>query len=114
MKKSFELDLADLTAILETFSKKMDKLPQADLIDLAARLKPVCKQCITIDEYVKDMVKNRLDHEAGSLPGGLFKAILKLIPTKRLNQARLKAEHPVIHANYCDDCTDERVTFELR
>lgn len=114
MKKSFELDLADLTGILENFSKKLDRLTQAEVIDLAARLKPVCKQCVTIDEYVKDMVRARLDHEEGYLAGGMFKAILRLVPTKRLNQKRLKEEKPAIHAAYCEDCTDERITFELR
>lgn len=114
MKRSFELDLADLTAILEGFTKKLDKLTQEELIDLAARLKPVSKHCVVIDEHVKLMVKNKLRHAEGSVVGSMFKAVLKLVYTKRLNQARLKEEHPVIHTAYCDDCTDERVTFELR
>lgn len=114
MKKSLEIDFADLTDILEGFTKKLDKTSQADLIDLAARLKPVAKHCGTIDEYVKGIVKDRLKHNEGFLAGGLFKAVLKLVPTSRLNQKRLKEEKPAVHAAYCDDAVDERVTFEVR
>lgn len=114
MKKSLELDLADLTAILESFTKKLETVAQGDLIDLAARLRPVVKQCTVIDEYTKGVVKQKLRHAEGMVPGGMFKAVLKLVATKRLDQKLLKEEMPKIHAQYCLDATDERVTYELR
>ena len=114
MKKSLELDFSDLNIILEGFEQKLDRMPQADLIDLAARLKPVAKHCKAIDEFVKTYVKEKLDDRPGSVPGGLFKATLKLVPTTRLNQSKLKEERPTIHAKYNEPVEDERVTFEVR
>jgi hypothetical protein len=114
MKKALELDLADLKDILEGFTLKLDKMTEAELIDLAARLKPVAKHCKTIDEYVKEAIKTKLRHKDGVRLGGLFRAVLKLVPTKRLDQAGLKENEPAIFNEYCKDATDERVTFELR
>jgi hypothetical protein len=114
MKKAMETDVIDLGDILESFVKKLDKLSEPELIDLAARLKPAAKACKTIDEAVKEMVKEKLDHQDGTRLGAMFKAILKLVPTKRLNQKRLLEEKPAIHAAYNEDVEDERVTFELR
>lgn len=113
-KKAFELDLADLKDILEGFTLKLDKMTEPELIDLAARLKPVAKHCNTIDEYVKDAVKTKLRHKEGNRLGSLFKAVLKLVPTTRLDQKALKADDPDTFEKYCKDATDERVTFELR
>ena len=114
MKKSFEVDLADLVDILEGFTKKLDKIPRDDLIDLAARLKPVVKHINVIDEFAKDYTKAYLKHKEGSLGGGLFKAVLKLVETTRLDQKGLKEGDPAIHAKYNKKVTDERVSFEVR
>lgn len=114
MKKSLDEDLVDLGIILESFVKKLDKLTQAELIDIAARLKPVAKHCKAIDEFAKEFVKDKLHHKEGALAGGLFKAILKLILIERLDQKRLKEEKPAIHAAYLREDVDERITFEVR
>jgi hypothetical protein len=114
MKKTMNLDLIDVSDIMEGFVKKLEKLSQPELIDLAARLKPVAKHCKTIDEHVKEMVKDRLDHVGGELPGTSFTAKLMLVPVDRLDQTRLKAEKPIIYNNFLKHSTDERVTFEVR
>lgn len=114
MKPSIEIDAADLTDILEGFVTKLPKMTEADMIDLAARLKPAAKHLKTIDEYVKQDVKERLKHHNGARLGTLFKAVLKLIPCERLDQTALKEGHPKIHAMYCKEAMDERVTFEVR
>lgn len=114
MKKATELDLVDLSDILEGFVNKLDKMAEKDVIDLAARLKPVVKHCEKIDTFVKDKVKAKLKHDEGTVLGGLFKAVLKLVPCTRLDQKALKEAHPKIHAEFCVPGEDERVTFELR
>lgn len=114
MKKAVEFDLADLSDILEGFVTKLPKMSQHDLIDLAARLKPVAKNTKAIDDFVKVMVKEKLKHKEGMLPGGLFKAVLKLVPIGRLDQKALKEDKPALVEEYTRDDTDERVTFEVK
>ena len=114
MKKAMNLDLIDLSDILEGFIKKLDKLSQPELIDLAARLKPVAKHCETIDKHVKEMVKDKLDHVAGELPGTSFIAELKIVPTERLEQKRFKEERPAMYKEYTKTDEDERVSFKVR
>lgn len=114
MKKSLERDLTDLTLILESFHEHLNGLTQADMIDVAARLKPVAKACAKFDETVKDIIKVKLDETEGELPGHLFKAVLKLVPTSRLNQKRFKEEKPTMFATFVDEVEDIRITFEVR
>jgi hypothetical protein len=114
MKKALELDFSDLVDILEGFSLKLDKMSEADLIDLAARLKPIVKHCTKIDEHVKDVVKQKLNNKAGSRLGGLFRAVLSIVPTDRLNQQRLKEERPKIYDAYVETDDVKRITFEVR
>lgn len=114
MKPAMKRDLVDLSDILEGFAAKLDKLTTADLIDLAARLKPVAKHCKAIDEFTKEFVKTKRDGKEGDVLGGEFKATLKLVPTTRLDQKGLKENEPKIHAAYNLEVTDERVSFELR
>lgn len=114
MKKALELDLTDLSDILEGFVKKLDKTPEADLIDMAARLKPVAKHCKEIDEFVKELVKDKLKGTEGTRNGSLFKAVLKLVPVHRLNQGRFKETKPALYESFCDDVEDKRITFETR
>lgn len=114
MKKNLEIDAADLTAILEGFAAKLDKMTEPDLIDLAARLKPAAKHIKVIDEYVKELVKDKLKHKDGNRLGGMFKAILKLVPIDRFQQAKFKEANPKLYLKYVEECTDERVTFEVR
>lgn len=114
MQSEMDYDFKDITEILEKYKSNLDALPEAKLIDLAARLKPVAKHCETIDTYVKDMVKDRLNRSPGSRKGNLFQAILKLVPYSRLMQKELKEAHPRIAANFTDEGTEPRITYELR
>ena len=114
MKPSIEIDLGDMVIILESFVKKLDTMLLKDQIDLAARLKPVVKHCETIDKTVKEVIKEKLKHEEGTLKGELFKASLKLVTIDRLDQKRLKAEKPTVYEQFIRNDTDERISFELR
>lgn len=114
MKKQMELDLADLSEILEGFIKKLDKLSQPELIDLAARLKPIAKHCETIDGHVKEAIKIKLAHMAGELLGTAFVAKLTIIPVARLDVTRLKEEKPTIYNSFLQTNDEQRVTFHLR
>lgn len=107
-------DIDDLSTILEDFVQRLDKLGMANKIDMAARLKPIAKHVTKIDEHVKDLVREKLDHKDGSTNGVLFKAVLKLVPVDRLDQKALKEERPKIHAEYVREYTDERVSFVVR
>lgn len=114
MRKSTDTDLKDLGDILEGITLKLTKMPEAELIDVAARLKPVAKHCKVIDDFVKAHVKKKLKGKAGSVLGDIFKAVLSLVPTARLNQKLLKEEEPETHAAYNESVTDEKITFVVR
>jgi predicted phage-related endonuclease len=114
MKPAIKKDLKLLGEILEDITADLTKFTEADLIDIAARLKPVAKHCKAIDDHVKDQVKEKLKHKEGTRLGELFKAVLNLVPTTRLDQKLLKEELPKVHAKYNIAVVDERVTFELR
>lgn len=111
---SMDYDFQDITEILEKYSNRLDDIPEAKLIDLAARLKPVAKHCETIDKYVKGYVKGKLHDEAGVRNGSLFRAVMKMVPYSRLMQKELKEAHPRIAANFTDEGVEPRITFELR
>lgn len=116
MKKSIENDLTDLVIILETISGKLSNgtysLPET--IDIAARLKPIAKHCEVFDKHCKDLIKAKRKGKEGAVMGELFKAVLTLVDTTRLDQRALKENEPEIHAEYNKDVTDEKVTYELR
>lgn len=114
MKKSMELDIADLSDILEGFVKKLDKLTEPDLIDLAARLKPVVKHCTAIDEFTKEFIKEKLKGKDGERLGGMFKAVLTVAPTTRLDQKAFKEAEPELYSEYTVTKPEGRVTFSLR
>jgi hypothetical protein len=114
VKKSTKIDLQDLTEIMEGFVKTFDKLTQEEKIDLAARLKPVAKNCEVIDKAVKELVKVKLKHKNGEVPGEQFKAKLVLVPVDRLDQKALKEEKPDTYEEYVVSSNDERITFILR
>jgi len=114
MKKAIERDLADLVVILEDLTDSIDDMPQADLIDMAARLKPVAKACKVIDEFTKEFVKKKLKGKGGSVPGALFKANLTIVPVERFQQKLFKESEPETYAEYTKTDQDQRVTFEVR
>jgi predicted phage-related endonuclease len=109
-----KIDLADLTEIMEGFVSDYERMSDHERIDLAAHLKPVAKACKTIDEQVKDMVKGVRKGKEGTVYGKVFKAVLSLVPTTRLDQKGLKENEPDIYAEYNKGATDQKITFELR
>lgn len=114
MKPAIEEDFSELVDIIESFTKKLETMPLKDKVDLAARLKPLTKNCELIDEHVKELVKVKLRHESGEVKGELFKAELTIVPVDRLDQKRLKEEKPTIHSQFVRTYHDERVSFKLR
>lgn len=114
MNNTTRTDLADIVAAMESLAEQIDNLPLKAKIDVAARLRPVEKAVKKIDEAVKDEIKKSLKHKAGVLTGELFKAVLSLIPTERLNQQKLQVEQPRVYAKYLETNDQERVTFEVR
>lgn len=114
MKKALDLDLSDVSTILESFVAKLDKQSEADLIDIAARLKPVAKHIEAIDKHVKALVKEKLHEKEGTRLGGMFKAVLKLVPTSRFQAAAFKEAKPAVYESYCEEKDEIRITFEVR
>lgn len=114
MKKSLNQDLIDASEILENFVKVLETLPQADLIDLAARLKPIVKNCELIDKFTKEMVKVKLRDKEGDVLGGMFKANLKLIPVERLDQTAFKEARPSMFQQYVRENNETRISFVVR
>jgi len=109
-----ESDLLEVGDILESFTKKLDKYAESDLIDLAARLKPVAKHCKTIDDYVKAHIKDKLGDEAGTVKGKLFQAVRTLFPKEYFLGAVFKEEQPELAAQYTEERQESRITFEPR
>jgi hypothetical protein len=109
-----ESDLLEVGDILESFTKKLDKYSETDLIDLAARLKPIAKHCETIDEYAKEHVKEKLGKEAGTVKGKLFVAVRTFITKSYFMQKLFKEEQPKLADKYTEDRQESRITFELR
>jgi hypothetical protein len=114
MKKAQQTDLTTLTAILEDFVEDLESMSEPDLIDLAARLKPTAKACKTIDDHVKKVVRTKLKHKEGTRLGGMFKALLKLVPVERFQAAEFKEADFVTYSKYLRDDVDERISFEVR
>lgn len=107
-------DLETLSTILEDITDEMASMKQEDLIDVAARLNTASKHIESFDKYAKGVIKEKLHHKEGRLLGTAFAALLKLVPTNRLDQKAFKEERPKIYALYCNEATDERVSFEAR
>ena len=114
MKKVQERDLDTLTAILEDFVDDLDSMLEADLIDLAARLKPTAKACEAIDKHVKELVRTKLKNKEGTRLGVMFKAVLNFVNVERFQQKVFKEADYEAYTKYLRDDKDERVTFELR
>jgi hypothetical protein len=107
-------DLEDLTLLLEDLVKRLPKMERKERIDVAARLKPAAKHIKTIDDAVKAEIKERLKGKEGTVLGEIFKAILKLVPTKRLDQSAFKEAEPETYEQYVKETDDQRISFEAR
>jgi hypothetical protein len=114
VKKALNLDLIDLGDILESFVNKLEKMAPADLIDLAARIKPAAKHIKAIDEYVKEFVKAERKGVEGDVLGTTFKATLNIVPTTRLDQKALQENKPTVYAQFLKSDPVERITFSVR
>ncbi len=114
MRRSVKQDLFDACDALEHLVELLPKLNLIERVDIAARLRGAVKTAEKIDSMVKEDIKASLNHKPGSLSGETFKAMLALIQVTRLDQQRLKVDHPKIF-NQCQVTqTQERVTFEVR
>jgi predicted phage-related endonuclease len=107
-------DLEDLTLLLEDLVKRLPKMERKERIDLAARLKPAAKHLKTIDDAVKEEIKERLKGKEGTVLGEIFRAVLKLVPTKRLDQKAFKEAEPDLYDQYSKETDDQRISFEAR
>jgi predicted phage-related endonuclease len=107
-------DLEDLTLLLEDLVKRLPKLERKERIDLAARLKTAAKHIKAIDDAVKAEIKERLKGKEGTVLGEVFRAHLKLVPTKRLDQSALKEAEPDLYEEYSKETEDQRIVFEAR
>lgn len=114
MKPALKKDLRLLSEILEDLVNGLPELKEADLIDVAARLKPIHKNADKVLDHAKLHIKTKLKGKEGLVLGEEFKGKLKHVPTTRLNQKALKEGHPKIHAIYNEDVVDDRITYELR
>lgn len=116
MKQGVKVDLLDLQECIEALAGRVknNKLNRAEMVDLAARLKPVAKYCKAIDETVKDYIKDFLKHKVGEVKGEVFKAVLRIDESSRLDQKQLKEDYPEVFEECCKPCETEVVTFEAR
>lgn len=113
-RKQLDNDLIYLSDIMETIMKDVDRMTEADKIDVAARFRAALKTIEKFDKEVKTYVKDHLNHTAGEVPGHQFKAVLQIVPTDRLDQVALKADKPSVVAAYTKTDDVERVSFEIR
>ena|SRR5438045_5957185 len=99
---------------IEHLLKKLPNLTLQEQVDVAARVKAVAKNAAAIDEFVKVEIKARRKGKAGTVVGEIFKAVLSLVPTTRLNQKKFEVEEPTIYARYLETNDVTRITFEAR
>ncbi len=114
MKKSIKEALEDASAVMEEIKGKLGAMTLQEKVDVAARLKAVTKTAEAVDKAVKDEIKAKLKDKEGTVLGEVFKAVLKLVPTDRLNQKKLKENEPAIVEEYTETEDQQRITFEVR
>lgn len=114
MHKMIDADLTDAVDALEHLIKRLHKQPLETKVDVGARIRGLAKSIEVVDKEIKDEVKEILKQKEGEVTGELFKAILKLVPTTRLDQKLLKAEHPEVYQACLDETEVLRVTYEPR
>lgn len=112
--KGLERDLIDASESVESIVARLPQMTMEQKVDAAARLGAVSKSIEVFDKSVKTDIKNKLKHKAGNVLGGLFKAVLNLVPTERFNQKDFKKDEPKMFKAYTDSTPIERVTFEPR
>jgi uncharacterized protein with HEPN domain len=114
MKQSTLLDLEDVQQAVENLKDRLSKMKLEELIDVAARLKAVAKNCEVIDETCKGEVKKKLGQTPGEVPGEVFKAVMRIDTPSRLDQTALKMLYPKIAAKLTKESPTRVITFEAR
>ncbi len=114
MLKSVKLDLNDASDAIEHLLTELPKLDLDDKVDIGARINAVMKNCKKLDDAIKDDIKKKLKGKAGTVLGDTFKAVLKLVPCSRFQQAAFKEAEPEKYKEFCRDDVDQRVTYETR
>lgn len=115
MLKAAKTDLSDICDALESLHKAvLPRLTREEKVDVAARLRSAAKTVEAIDKSIKEEIKGWRKGKEGEVKGELFKAILTLVPTTRLNQELLKEQHPDVYEE-CKETKDQtRISFEVR
>ena len=114
MLKAIETDLQDAADALEHLLARLPKLTREEKVDIAARLRGPAKTIKAIDEVVKDEIKRARKGREGTVLGEMFKAIMTLVPTTRLDTTKVKVEHPEVYDTCLDVSDVTRITFEIR
>lgn len=106
--------MVDALDAIESLRDRLETMSKQEKIDVAARLRAAHKTIEELDESIKDDIKLWLKGAAGTVNGEIFKAILSINPTKRLNQKLLKELQPKIHAKYYEDVDQTTINFKPR
>lgn len=114
MNRRIKNDLVDAGDAIEHILKRLPELPMTEKVDVAALLKAIAKNCAKADTMVKDEIKTRQRGREGTVLGDTFKAILSIVPTRRLDQKAFKEAEPDMYEQYVVEAKDERITFEAR
>lgn len=112
--KLTETNLEDITFLFEELVKRLPNMELTQQVDVAARLRAAAKHIKSIDDDVKAAIKKQRKGKEGYVNGITWKALLSLVPVKRLDQATLKADEPETYDAYCKEAIDQRITFEPR
>lgn len=108
------INLEDLTEIMEYLVKELPTFSFRQRIDVAARLRTVAKHVKSMDELIKEEIKINLKNRPGSAIGEMFTANVTYNPVTRLDQEWLKQDKPKIHADFCVTKNESHVCFEPR
>lgn len=114
MIASVRRDLENVADDLEHLLSTLPRLTREEKVDVAARIRAVAKSAKQIDDIIKADIKEWRKGKKGTVLGEIFKAVLSLVPTTRLDQKALEAEQPKIFAQYLRTSDQVRVTFEPR
>ena len=114
MNKAVRLDLEALVEAMEDLGKNLDTMTLKTKIDVAARLRAVVKACEAVDAAVKAEIKVQRNGEPGMVIGDLFKAVMSIVPTTRLNQKKLEIDFPKAYAKCLEKSDVTRITYEAR
>jgi predicted phage-related endonuclease len=114
MRRSVKQDLFDACDALDHLIEILPKMNMAEQVDVVARLRGASKTIEKLDVAVKRDIKDHLKGKEGTVPGEIFKAVLQLVVTTRLDQQKLKADYPEVFTKCQKTSKEGRITFEPR